>query len=82
MESQIIKQGVLDQIKKDPILYGKVASELSVAPASLPRLIYANDKRLTQVGVLKIIGDHLHVTNSGDLLETITLSEDKYATII
>lgn len=66
----VLKQEVLAAIKSDSILYGKIGGELNMSPASLPRLIYDNDKRLTQAGVLKILSKHLGKKQS-ELIETI-----------
>lgn len=66
-----LKKEILDRIKSDPILYGKVAFELEIAPASLPRLIYTNDPKLTQAGILRILMDFLGSSSSEDLLEKV-----------
>jgi hypothetical protein len=41
-----------------------------MSPASLPKLIYDKDNRLTQRGVLRILSEHLNIENKEDLLET------------
>jgi hypothetical protein len=76
MEREVLKQDILDKIKTDPMLYGKVAAELKISPASLPRLIYDKDNRLTQRGVLRILSEHLTIETQDDLLETISEPED------
>jgi hypothetical protein len=70
MEREVLKQEILDRIKSDSMLYGKVGAELKISPASLPRLIYDKDNRLTQRGVLRILSEHLNIENQDDLLET------------
>ena len=72
MEREVLKQDILDKIKSVPMLYGKVGEELKISPASLPRLIYDKDNRLTQRGVLRILCEHLKIENQEDLLEVIT----------
>ena len=72
MEREVLKQDVLDKIKSDSMLYGKVGAELRISPASLPRLIYDKDNRLTQRGVLRILCEHLKIKNQNDLLEVET----------
>jgi hypothetical protein len=67
---QVLKQEILDNIKRDPILFGRVAEALGVAPTTLPRIIYDNDRKLTQIGVLKVLGKHLKKSQN-DLLEEI-----------
>jgi len=81
MEREVLKQEYLDKIKSEPMLYGKVCAELKISPASLPRLIYDRDNRLTQVGVLNILCDHLKVASKDDLLETILESDDNNNTV-
>ena len=76
MEREVLKQDVLNKIKNDPMLYGKVAAELEISPASLPRLIYDKDNRLTQRGILRILSEHLKIENHNDLLEMVTEPED------
>lgn len=82
MEDRKLKQEALDAIKTDPTLYGKVAAELNVAPASLPRLIYNNNKKLTQAGVLKVISEYLNIENSEDLMGPEIIREDKLTTVL
>jgi hypothetical protein len=71
MERQVLKQGILDEIKKDAMLYGKIGAELGISPTSLPRLLYSNDKRLTQINVLRILCEHLKIEDQNDLFEKI-----------
>jgi len=70
MERTGLKQDVLKSIKSDSMLYGKVGDELNMAPTSLLKLLYDNDKRLTQIGVLKILSKHLG-KKQNELLEEI-----------
>jgi len=67
----VLKQDILNRIKSDPILYGKVASEVGVVPMTLPRLLYSNDPRLTQAGILEIIKSSMGISSTEDLLETV-----------
>lgn len=69
MEREVLKQWVLDKIKSDSMLYGKIGAELKMSPASLPKLIYEKDNRLTQRGVLRILCEHLKIKKQDDLLE-------------
>lgn len=80
MEHEVLKQDILNKIKNDPMLYGKVAAELEISPASLPRLIYDKDKRLTQFGVLRILCEHLGIDNMDNILEIIFQSGDNDTT--
>lgn len=70
MERQVLKQEILDEIKRDSMLYGKIGAELDISPASLPRLLYSNDKRLTQINVIRILSEHLKI-DQNDLFEKI-----------
>jgi len=76
MEREVLKQGVLDKIKSDPMLYGKIGAELKISPTSLPRLIYDKDNRLTQRGVLRILCEHLKIKKQDDLLEKEPVLQD------
>lgn len=82
MEREVLKQDILDKIKSDSMLYGKIGAELKISPASLPRLIYDKDNRLTQRGVLRILSEHLDIKNQNDLLEVVTESEDNNNTSV
>lgn len=75
MEREVLKQDILNKIKSDSMLYGKIGAELKMSPTSLPKLIYDKDNRLTQRGVLRILSEHLNV-NQEDLLEVITETEN------
>lgn len=77
MEQTLLTQETITRIKDDGVLFGKVAVELGISPVSLPRLLYANDAKLTQAGVLRILCIHLKIENQNDLLETIKESENK-----
>ena len=69
MERLILKQSVITTIRKDAMLYGKIASALNVSPMSIPRILAANSLRLTEASVLKALRDHLGVTEDSNLLE-------------
>ena len=69
MGTIILKKKILESIKTDPTLYGKVAAALLVSPATLPRLIYANDARLTQASVLRVLRLYLGKRNHDLLTE-------------
>lgn len=70
MEQIKLKKEVLDFVKSNPTVYGKVSEELGIAPSTLPRLIYAHDARLTQLGILRILGEHLKCSIEELLSET------------
>ena len=82
MEREGLKQDILNKIKSDPMLYGKIAAELRLSPTTLPKLIYDRDNRLTQRGVLRILSEHLNVGNSEDLLEMILETENNINTSV
>lgn len=64
----VLKQEIVDKIKTDAELFGKVATVLDISPLSLPRLLYANDIKLTQAGVLRILCEHLGEIQDSNLL--------------
>lgn len=71
MEKIILKQEILDKIKKDPILFGRVAKALEIIPISLPRLLYSIEPvKLTQANVLKVLREYLGVQDN-ELLEVM-----------
>lgn len=69
MEGIVLKEGILERIKSDPVLAGKIAAEIKVQAISMYRILIANDKRLTQAGVLKILREHLNIAQDSELLE-------------
>lgn len=71
MNRLILKQEVLDAIKKDGFLYGKVAVALNRTPGSLRKILAENDQKLTQASVLRIIKEHLGKSEDNELLEEI-----------
>jgi len=68
METLVLKPEIIDSIKKDSILFGSVAKVLGVSAFSLPRILLANDPRLTQASVLKLLRMQLSITKDIDLL--------------
>jgi hypothetical protein len=63
-----IRQSVINTIKHEPLLFGEVANELGLTPSSMHRVLYANDKRLTQAGVMAIIKRHTGL-NDEEIIE-------------
>ena len=63
-----IRQSVINTIKHEPLLFGEVANELGLTPSSMNRILYANDKRLTQAGVMAIIKRHTGLSDK-EILE-------------
>ena len=57
----VLKQEIVERIKSDTVLFGKIAEKLGVRLVSLPQILYANPERLTQAGVLRIIREHLNI---------------------
>lgn len=62
MGQKRLKPEILDQIKTDQILTGKIARYIKRSLRSMPRIIEQNengeDDRLTNIGVLEIIVEH------------------------
>lgn len=69
MENLVLKTGIVEQIKNDPILFGKVAAALYIKPVSLPYLLNNNNVKLTREPVLRILKKHLGVEQDNDLLQ-------------
>lgn len=68
MENNGLKPEIVDKIKSDPLLYGKIADALGIAAMSLPRVLYSNSSKLTQINVLRILKEHLGVQDNDLLL--------------
>ena len=69
--SILLKTEILDKIQKSEKLKKAVAKELGLEIGSLRRLLYANDPRLTQAGVLLILKNELGIKHDNDLLSAI-----------
>lgn len=63
-----LKTAIVDRIKTDGILHGKVADAVDVVPASLVRLLLQNHSKLTLPGVLAVISEHTGI-EIAELLE-------------
>lgn len=59
MENIVLNETALKAIKDNYKLFGEVSYLLDVSPISLPRLLYCNDARLTQAGILKLLREEL-----------------------
>ena len=68
MAQLILKQEIVEMIKDDAILYGKVAHSLGITAPSLRAVLKANNIKLTQIGVIRILKEHLGITKDSDLL--------------
>ncbi len=69
MGELILKKEILEKIKKDPVLFGKVAECLDTTVRYGLILVHNNDVKLTQANVLRILKNYLGVTKDSDLLE-------------
>ncbi|MDB5200528.1 MAG: hypothetical protein JWO92_2491 [Chitinophagaceae bacterium] len=69
MSDLILKKEVLDKLKKDPELFGKVASELGTTVSYGLQLLNNNDPKLTQANVLRIILEHVKDDQDNTFLE-------------
>lgn len=68
MEKLVLKQEFVEKIQNDGILFGKVAYMLGVKPVTLPQILAANNAKLTQASVLRILREHLGITQDSELL--------------
>ena len=72
MERFALKQDIVDEIKKDPILYGQIASLTGHTILSMLKVLNDNNSvKLTQVTVLNHLSDYLK-KNQNSLLEVVT----------
>jgi hypothetical protein len=82
MERFALKKDIVDEIKKDPILYGQIASLTGHTILSMRKVLNDNNSvKLTQVTVLKHLSDYLKI-NQKNLLEVVTEKEDNINTQI
>lgn len=68
MELLILKQEIVDKVKEDQILYGKVAKALGIGAPSLIYLLRVNSTKLTQASVMMVLKDHLNIKKDSELL--------------
>lgn len=68
MERMILKPEIVEKIQSDAILFGKVAYILGVRPSTLLQILVGNKPKLTEISVLRILKDHLKVTQDSELL--------------
>lgn len=68
MEQMILKPEILDRIKKDQILFGKVSSAMGLSIRTVFELLPSNPPRLATASVLKVLREHLKIKNDKDLL--------------
>lgn len=71
MDRLILKQEIVDTIKSDQLLYGKVAYILNIGAPSLRAVLKAKHEKLTQAAVLRIIREHLGIKKDSELLEPV-----------
>lgn len=74
MNRIVLKEEILEKINNDKELKEKVAGALGISVHSLYRLLYANDPKLTQAAVLKVLREDLGVEQDKDLLAEIQIS--------
>jgi len=53
------KQEVIDQIKKDPVLFGAVAETMGIELISLPMALKRNGPTLNQYHIVVLVASHL-----------------------
>lgn len=69
MEQLVLRKEIVDAIKKDTPLFSQVASLLGVSVYTMPRILIDNDARLTQASILRVLREHLHLTDADLLTE-------------
>lgn len=66
-----LRPEIIEKIKTDPVLFGKVMEQIETTPTYGLQLLYNNNVKLTQAGVLQILKDYLKVSKDSDLLEKL-----------
>lgn len=74
MNQIVLREEILDKIKSDEVLKQTIADALNISIKSMPRLLYGNDRKLTQAVVLKVLRGYLRVKQDKDLLAEIQIS--------
>jgi len=73
MDRIVLKSEIVDKIKSDPTLIEKIAESLDISKNSMPRLLYGNDSRLTQAGVVRILKSQLKIKHDRDLFSELKM---------
>lgn len=68
MAQLVLKTEILDKVRKDPMLFGKVGSCLGLSVRRLMDISYKHDPRLTQASVMQILKAHLKISDDNELL--------------
>jgi hypothetical protein len=68
MEQLVLKHSIIEKIKKDQILFGKVAATLELSIRTMSDLLPTNPPRLANASVLKVLREHLNITEDSELL--------------
>ena len=69
MPQLVLKQEIISAIKKDQILFGKVAAGLDLSIRTMSDLLPSNPPRMATATVLKVLRDHLGIKKDSDMLE-------------
>lgn len=74
MSQLVLRPEILEKLRTDPILFGKVAEVVGKSLSYTLRLISENDSRLTTASTLRVIKDHIggKVKDTDLLMETQT----------
>lgn len=75
MANLILKDDIVRQIKRDPVLFGKVAEHLDAKPSYFLQMLKSNSVKLTQAGVLQLLREYLKIKKDSDLLTELQHSE-------
>jgi len=79
MERWVLKQKIIGRIKKDQLMYGKIAYILGVSISSMPRILAANRPELTQSAIIKTLKKHWGVAQDNELMEKKQIPEKQTA---
>lgn len=68
MGKKRLKSWVIERIRGNGTLYGKIADAIGVRPATMPNLIRQNSEKLTILGAIVVLREELGVQDS-ELIE-------------
>jgi hypothetical protein len=71
MAQLILKAGIVEEIQKDPVLFGKVAEAMGLSVRTMFDLLPKNPPRLATASVLAVLKKHKGVLDNSELLEEV-----------
>ena len=77
MENIVLKNEILERIRTDQILFGKVASTLGLSVRTMSDLLPSNPPRFATASVLNVILDHVKDEQDNTFFDMEDLIQEK-----